>query len=283
MSAQTVALGAGVHRGWIEFRQSVANAQDVWGAIFPPAVSLVVMYLLRDNTVPGTDASLGSQAVPGILAMNAVLTGLMGLAVTLTMDREDGTLLRAKATPNGMLGYLTGKVISRAAVTVASLLIVLVPAAFLFGGMELGRVTTWATLVWVLVLGLFATLPIGAVLGSLFSSAQSMSFTTLPLMGLVAVSGIFYPINGYPEWLQWIAQVFPVYWLALGLRSALLPDQLAAAELTESWRHLETVLVLGVWAVAGFLVAPVVLRRMARRESGSSVAARREKALQRPM
>jgi ABC-2 type transport system permease protein len=30
------------------------------------------------------------------------------------------------------------------------------------------------------------------------------------------------------------------------------------------------------------LVAPIVLRRMARRESGSSVAARREKALQRP-
>jgi ABC-2 type transport system permease protein len=39
--------------------------------------------------------------------------------------------------------------------------------------------------------------------------------------------------------------------------------------------------VLGAWAVAGLVVAPMVLRRMARRESGSSVAARREKALQR--
>jgi ABC-2 type transport system permease protein len=43
----------------------------------------------------------------------------------------------------------------------------------------------------------------------------------------------------------------------------------------------ETVAVLGVWAVAGLVLAPVVLRRMARRESGSSVAARREKAMQR--
>ncbi|MGW6460642.1 ABC transporter permease, partial [Streptomyces sp. NPDC055078] len=54
-----------------------------------------------------------------------------------------------------------------------------------------------------------------------------------------------------------------------------------AVEIGESWRQLETVAVLGAWAVAGLLVAPVVLRRMARRESGSSVAQRREKALQR--
>jgi ABC-2 type transport system permease protein len=39
--------------------------------------------------------------------------------------------------------------------------------------------------------------------------------------------------------------------------------------------------VLGVWAVVGLVLAPFVLRRMARRESGSSVAKRREKALQR--
>jgi ABC-2 type transport system permease protein len=35
-----------------------------------------------------------------------------------------------------------------------------------------------------------------------------------------------------------------------------------------------------VWAVAGLVLAPMVLRRMARRESGSSVQARREKAMQ---
>jgi ABC-2 type transport system permease protein len=103
----------------------------------------------------------------------------------------------------------------------------------------------------------------------------------LPIGGLVATSGIFYPITNLPEWLQWIAQGFPIYWLGLGMRSALLPDELAAAELGGSWRHLETLGVLGVWAVLGLLVAPMVLRRMARRESGSRVAARREKALQR--
>jgi len=44
---------------------------------------------------------------------------------------------------------------------------------------------------------------------------------------------------------------------------------------------METVGVLGVWAVLGLVLAPMVLRRMARRESGSAVDARRQKALQR--
>jgi ABC-2 type transport system permease protein len=103
----------------------------------------------------------------------------------------------------------------------------------------------------------------------------------LPLMGLVAISGIFYPISGYPEWLQSIGHVFPVYWLGLGMRSALLPDSMAAVESGGSWQHLETFGVLGAWAVVGLVAAPIVLRRMARRESGSTVAARRERALQR--
>jgi ABC-2 type transport system permease protein len=40
------------------------------------------------------------------------------------------------------------------------------------------------------------------------------------------------------------------------------------------------VAVLGAWAVAGALIAPVVLRRMARRQSGSQVEAAREQAMQ---
>jgi ABC-2 type transport system permease protein len=103
----------------------------------------------------------------------------------------------------------------------------------------------------------------------------------LPLMGLIATSGIFYPITNFPIWLQWIAQVFPIYWLGLGMRSAMLPGDMAAVEFGHSWRHLETLGVLGIWAVAGLVLAPIVLRRMARRESGSSVAARRERAMQR--
>src|SRR3712207_5277715 len=119
--------------------------------------------------------------------MNVVFTGMMGLAVMLILEREDGTLLRMKAVPNGMLGYLIGKVVGQAGMTAAVLLIALVPSAFLFDGLELRDASSWLTLTWVLALGLVATLPLGAIVGSLFHNTQSLSVFMLLQMGLVAV------------------------------------------------------------------------------------------------
>ena len=98
------------------------------------------------------------------------------------------------------------------------------------------------------------------MLGSLISTPRGAAYLSLPVLGLIAISGTFVPITALPQWVQWIAQVFPVYWLGLGMRSALL---------------------LGTWAVLGAVLAPFVLGRMARRESGSGVAGRRDRALQR--
>ncbi|MFD1147196.1 ABC transporter permease [Saccharothrix hoggarensis] len=282
MNARAVAVRAGVRRGRIEFAQTMTNVGELLGWLWLPVVALVVMHAFGDGAAPGVDFPLGAQAVPGILAMNAVFTGLMGLAMALTMDREDGTLLRARATPNGVLGYVVGKVLGKAAMTVAVLVLVLVPAVFAFDGLQPGRASTWLTLTWVVLLGLLATLPLGAILGALFRNAQSLGFVMLLIMALVAVSGVFYPITALPGWAQWVGQAFPLYWVGLGLRSALLPDAVAAAEIGGSWRELETVAALGAWAVVGFVVAPIVLRRMARRESGSSVEASRERVAQRP-
>ncbi|QFZ20407.1 ABC transporter permease [Saccharothrix syringae] len=276
-----VTLRAGLDRAWIEFRQTVTSVAELFAWLWIPLAALLVMYFVGDDPVPGTGVTLGAQAIPGILGMNVVFTALLGLAMALTADREDGTLLRAKATPHGMSAYLMGKVLSKAGMTVATMVILLIPTTFLFDGLQMDRVSPWADLVLVLLLGLVATLPIGAVLGSLFSNVQTLGFITLFLMALVAISGVFYPITALPEWLQFVGQVFPVYWLGLGLRSALLPDDLALAEVGGTWREWEMVGVLGLWAVIGFVLAPVVLRRMARRESGSAVAARREQLMQR--
>lgn len=99
--------------------------------------------------------------------------------------------------------------------------------------------------------------------------------------GRVAISGVFYPITHLPYWLRPIGQIFPFYWVALGARSALLPHAMVALEIGHSWRHPETLAVLLAWAVAGLAATPWVLRRMARRQSGSRVAAARDRHLQR--
>jgi ABC-2 type transport system permease protein len=270
----------GITRGGIEIRQSLTNPLDLWTYMFPAVVLLATIFFMGDAQVPGTDFSLGSSTVPSALGMNIAFAGLITVASLLVVDREDGTLLRAKAVPGGMTGYLTGKVVLVGGMTLVSLLLQLLPSLLIVDGVHLDA-AGWLTLLWLLPLGLLATMPLGAVFGSLFENPRSIGLITLPMFALVAISGIFYPITALPGWVQGVAQVFPVYWLGLGARSAFLPDAMSAVELGDSWRHLETFGVLAAWAVVGLAVAPFILRRMARRESGSAVAARREKAMTR--
>lgn len=281
MNPTPTAVRAGLARGRIEFWQTFTNAQDLWNYLFPNAVFLIVMIFMRGSTVPGTDFSLGARTLPSVIGAGVAFTGLVTMMMALVVEREDGTLLRAKAVPHGMIGYLVARIVLVSGMVLVGIAIVLVPGLFLFDGLATGGLGSWLTLAWVVALGLVATLPLGAIFGSFFSNPRSMGLIMLPAMGLVATSGIFYPITNFPSWLQWIAQAFPVYWMGLGMRSALLPGHMAAVELGQSWRHLETLGVLGAWAALGLVLAPVVLRRMARRESGSAVAARREKAMQR--
>lgn len=281
MSPKTTALRAGLRRGAIELRSTFTNRQDLWNYFFPTVVLLIAVFFMREATVPGTDFSLGARTLPSALGMGLLFGGLLGLAQHLVVDREDGTLLRAKAIPNGMLGYLVGKLVLVSSVVMIGLVVQLTPGILFLDGLRLGDPSAWLTLAWAVPLGLVATLPLGAMIGSLIENPRNMGLVVLPVTGLIAVSGIFYPINGLPGWLQGTAQVFPLYWLGLGMRSALLPADLAAVEIGGSWRHLEMVAVLGAWAVLGLVLAPVLLRRMARRESGSRVAARREQAMQR--
>jgi ABC-2 type transport system permease protein len=274
------AIRAGFARGRIELRHSFTNAQDLWTYFFPAVILVVVMFFMRGATVPGTSFSLGARTLPSALGMLIAFGGMATVAGILTVDREDGTLLRAKAVPHGMLGYLVGKIVLVSSTTLISLVLQLFAGLATQQGLSLTGPGV-LTLAGVTLLGLIATMPLGAVFGSILSNPQNMGLIMLPIMGLVALSGIFYPISGFPVWLQGIAQVFPVYWLGLGMRSALLPGDLAAVEIGHSWHHLETIGVLGAWAVIGLVLAPIVLRRMARRESGSAVDARRQKAMQR--
>ena len=100
------------------------------------------------------------------------------------------------------------------------------------------------------------------------------------LVACLRPNGIFFPIQELWAWVQVVAQVFSMFWLGLGMRSAFLPDTATAIEIGGSWRSLETVLVLAAWAVAGAVVAPRVLRRMSRRASGATVQTAREQAAQ---
>jgi ABC-2 type transport system permease protein len=281
--ATRAAVRAGLNQGWIELSHCFTMIEDSFEILLFPLVSVAILLVVdaKHEHLPGTHFLIGSTVLAGMLVMNVGFNGMTGLGMRLTADREDGSLLRAKATPNGMVGYLIGRIVVVSGTIMFTVVGLLIVGLAPFGGLALGRAMTWLTLAWVLALGLLATLPIGAMLGSLFPSVRSATVMMLGTFGLIGISGIFYPITRLPEWLQWVGQAFPLYWLGLGVRSALLPGSLAAVEIGHSWRHLATAGVLAAWAIAGLALAPILLRRVARREAGSSVAARRERAMTR--
>lgn len=272
----------GLLRGWIEFKQTFRNPQELGFNIFMTIVLLIVLLFQRNKLIEGTDISLAMLSLPSLLGMLVVFGGFLGTATILTNEREDGTLLRAKATPNGMVSYLISRMIGVVNYAIINVIMLLIPGMFMIKGLTDIGVTRWLALFGVFILGILSTLPWGAVIGSLVkNSGSGFTLTFLPISGLTAISGIFYPITSMPDWLQIVGQIFPVYWLGLGMRSALLPDAAVITEIGESWRHLEMFGVLGIWTIAGFLIVPKLLRRMARKESGSTMEKHKQEALSR--
>jgi len=275
------AVRLGVRRGWTEFLNSVRSPQDQGFYLFTGLATLAYLWFSRGDTVEGTTLLYPTVALPSILGALVAFGVVIGPAFALAMEREDGTLLRHKALPHGMEGYVTGQLVFHSLSALPQFLVILVPSAFLFADVMPSGVGGWLTVAWVLTLGMLATLPIGMVLGSVVPNTQKVGTWGMPpVLVVTGISGIFVPVQALWGWVQTVAQVFPTYWIGLGMRSAFLPEAAASLELGGSWRTGQTVLVLTAWAVAGLLVTPVVLRRMARRQSGSQVAAARDAAVQ---
>ncbi|MGY2127105.1 ABC transporter permease [Blastococcus sp. SYSU DS0617] len=275
------ATGLGLRRGWTEFVLSLRSPQDQAFYLFTAVGALVFLWFNRDNELEGTELMYPTYALPSILGALLAFGVVIGPAFALAMEREDGTLLRHKALPHGMQGYVTGQITYHSLCLFPSLLTILVPSFLLFDDLMHRGAGGWLTVAWVVVLGLLATLPLGMIIGSVVPSTQKVgTWGMLPVMLLTAISGIFFPIQALWGWVQAVAQVFPTYWIGLGLRSAFLPDSAVTLELGDSWRTGTTVAVLLAWAAFGALVTPRVLRRMARRQSGSTVEAAREASLQ---
>lgn len=281
MNRELHAVRTGLRRGWTEFGHSIRSTQDQGFYLFTGLAVLAYLWFNRDEVVEGTGLTLPAVAMPSILGGLVAFGAFIGPASALSMERQDGTLLRVKAVPHGMLGYVSGQLVLQSLGVLPMLAVVVLPSLLLFDGVTAGGAAGWLTMVGIAILGLAATLPFGIVLGSLLPGPQKIgTWGMLPIIALTAISGIFVPVQALWGWLQAVAQVFPMYWLGLGMRSAFLPDAAAAMEIGGSWRPLATVAVLLAWAIVGTAVAPVVLRRMARRQSGSAVAAARDDAVQ---
>jgi hypothetical protein len=116
----------------------------------------------------------------------------------------------------------------------------------------------------------------GTVLGIAYSSlgtARSIGAVVIgPMLVLQFISGVYIAFSDIPTWLQQIASVFPLKWIAQGMRSVFLPDRVSPPARWPARGSRRTALVLAAWAVVG----PGAVRHA---PSGGSNAARPDEAL----
>jgi ABC-2 type transport system permease protein len=281
MSRDLNAIRIGIRRGWTMFRHLMTTADGIGNQVFWNGIPLIILILNRNTEVEGTTIPFAALALPGFIGL-AVAAAAYNPAYYIAAEREDGTILRARAVPHGIAAYVTGVLTQSVLETGVTMAVLLIPGYLLLTGLIVPDAAGWMILVGVTVFGLLATLPIGVIIGSVIRSARLIgAIGLLVIGGMTVISGIFIPLQAFPTWLQVVAQAFPVYWIGLAMRSVFLPDAAMALELGGSWRTLETFVVLLIWSVAGALIAPILLRRMTRRATGAAVEASRQQALQR--
>jgi ABC-2 type transport system permease protein len=224
----------------------------VFTLLFPVGLLLVFGAVLHYDL--GSGVSFTRYFLAGVIAAGVLGASLQNLAIHIAGERSDGTLKALAGTPMPRPAYFLGKVVQVLVVAVVTVVLLLVIGLAVFR-VPLPSAGGWLTLLWVTLLGAAACTLLGIAVSSLCRNSRSASATVTPIALLLeVVSGVFLPFDEVPAWLRDVASLFPLKWMAQGLRSVFLPDALLVHEPAHSWELGRVALVLGVWCVLGLLL-----------------------------
>lgn len=260
--AHTLRLGAS--RIGYEVRSYFRQSDSVFFTFLFPVVLLLIFsvaFSTQNFGGPGDELSAAAFYLPGMVAAGLLLSGVQNMAVDIAMERSDGTLKRLGGTPLGPVAYFIGKLgmVLITGLLQAALLIAVAALAF---GVELPtEPEKWLTFAWVFLLGVTTCAILGIALSSLPRSGRSATAVVIPIvLVLQFISGVFIQFSALPSWLQTVASVFPLRWLAQGMQSVFLPDSFASMTPSGTWEYDLILLVTGIWLVAGLVLARVTFR-----------------------
>jgi ABC-2 type transport system permease protein len=185
--------------------------------------------------------------VPSIAAFSVITATYTNLAISVSFLRDEGVLKRLRGSPLPPASFLLARVFHATFVSVILVTIVALAGAFLFD-VVLPSDTLPAFAVSVIV-GAASFCALGLAFTSVIPNSDAappmVNFSVLPLL---FISGVFLPTDNAPEWLQNIADVFPVKHLAGALNTAFNPAGASGWETGD-------LLIVGLWGVTGVLLA----------------------------
>jgi ABC-2 type transport system permease protein len=171
--------------------------------------------------------------VPGLICIVLTMSTLVITALSITRERERGTMENLIAMPVRPIEIMLAKIVPYIFIGYVQVVLILAISAVVFGLPIRGSLT-----LLMLTLGLFIAsnlalgLTFSVVSTNQMQAQQLAQFTLLPSFLL---SGFTFPFQGMPVWAQWIGELLPMTHAIRIVRSLLLKGNGFAAIAPELW------------------------------------------------
>ncbi|HHF08613.1 MAG: ABC transporter permease [Thermotogae bacterium] len=200
-------------------QMAMAAAQGITASIGGSIGNMNDKFTLEMENPGGGEFNYYSFMAPGIMAMVAIMSVVNGLAAAITTEKERGTLDGILTTPIPRYSIVLGKTLAQGIRGILQAIIILLIAVFLFGATVQGSILL---ALFVLVLGIMSFIGVGIIItaGAPDQETSQMILTTL-MFPMMFLSGVFFPVNQMPSFMQSISKFFPLTYAAEALRKVM--------------------------------------------------------------
>jgi ABC-2 type transport system permease protein len=224
------------------------------GAFFTFVFPLIFLLIFdagnKGNTISVTGGKVDFVQfyTPGIAVFAVTTSCYQGLIILIANLRDQGVLKRVKGTPLPPWIYLSALVAAAISAGFLSVLLMFVVAVPAFGVHVYPKLIPAAAVT--LFLGAASITAIALCVSTFVDRPESAQpIAAITFFPLLFVSGVFYPLETYPDWLQKIAHFFPLSHMAQGFEECFSPH---TGGLGFSGKHLS---VLAIWWVGATIYA----------------------------
>jgi ABC-2 type transport system permease protein len=237
---------------------------DVAFFVWTVANTLTIVFIARG--VEATGGRIDVDRATTYLLIGAVIWAYLGiifefLTETVAWERWEGTIEYTFMAPLSRLAHLTGMGVYAVLYGMIRAVLLFTVVAFFF---DLSMADAdFVTALVVLLVASISFIGIGmmtAVL-PLISPEKGAQLGFVAQGVMLVVSGVYYPIEVLPTWMQWVSTVSPATYALEGIRDAIL----AGAGLTSMGAELVALLVIGVVAIPAGLALFSAGERYAKR------------------
>lgn len=207
------------------------------------------------GVVPGNPSYFDFIA-PGLMAMTVMMSVMTGLPVAISQEKEIGTMDGMMVAPVNRLSILLGKTLAQTARGLIQGAIILALAIGIFGVAIQGSIFLVFAL---LLLGVFSFVGLGIVITSFTKDQETAQMLMMTLMfPMMFLSGVFFPIQQMPGFMQAISHFLPLTYAASALRKVMV----LGAGISQISTELIVLLAFGIIMIA--IALPVFRRMMTR-------------------